>query len=419
MLLEFFFLFGCGVMISYMFRHYVFSFTAIKTQSENLSINNHISLKPSVSILIPAHDEENVIERLLQRLTELTYPKNKLEVIVIDDHSADRTGEIAEVYASRYPDFIKVVHRNPGGNGKSEALNEGLRYSTGKIICCLDADYLPERGLLEKTLPYLSDSAVGIVQSRITVLNEHESLVSRIVALERIGGYRVNQYARDRLKLVPQYAGTTGLIRRQLLLSLGGFNPNILAEDTDLTLRVLLAGFQVRYVDYAESKEEAVATLRQYWHQRSRWSKGHMQCAFNYLLPLLRNQNISLRQKLDAFMLLNIYFLPILVLVSWILSLTLFVFRPSTWLPYEMALVTSIFFTLSGTIAPLLEVIAAAYMLNRKRLILFSPILIVAYIVNVFICSKAILDLLFSKIARKNPNRWHKTTHKGRISVQK
>jgi len=106
-------------------------------------------------------------------------------------------------------------------------------------------------------------------------------------------------------------------------------------------------------------------------------------------------------------------------LVSWIVSLTLFVFRPSTWLPYEMALVTSIFFTLSGTIAPLLEVIAAAYMLNRKRLILFSPILIVAYIVNVFICSKAILDLLFSKIARKNPNRWHKTTHKGRISVQK
>ncbi|UCE16551.1 MAG: hypothetical protein JSV12_02770, partial [Candidatus Bathyarchaeota archaeon] len=81
--------------------------------------------------------------------------------------------------------------------------------------------------------------------------------------------------------------------------------------------------------------------------------------------------------------------------------------------------VTSIFFTLSGTIAPLLEVIAASYMLNRKRLILFSPILIVAYIVNVFICSKAILDLLVTKIARKNPNRWHKTTHNGRISVQK
>lgn len=210
MLLEFIFLFFCCVMIPYMLRHYIFSFTAIKVQSENLSADNIISLEPSVSILIPARDEENVIERLLQRLTELTYPKNKLEVIVINDHSADRTGEIAEVYALRYPDFIRVVHRNSGGNGKSEALNEGLRYSTGKIICCLDADYLPERDLLGKMLPNFSDPAVGIVQSRITVLNERESLVSRIVALERMGGYRVNQYARNQLGLVPQYAGTAG-----------------------------------------------------------------------------------------------------------------------------------------------------------------------------------------------------------------
>lgn len=410
---ECFFLFTCGVMILYMFRHYVFSFTAIKYRLEDLRVNQCTVVKPSVSIIIPARDEENVIGRLLQRLTELTYPKNKLEVIVVNDYSTDQTGEIADFYASRHPGFIKVVHRKPGGNGKPAALNEGLRYATGDIVCCFDADYVPQRDILEKIVPYFLDPTVGAVQGRIFVLNEHSSLVSRIVALERLGGYRVSQYARDRLGLVPQYAGSVGLVRRRLLLSLGGFNPNVLAEDTDLTFRVLLAGFQTKYVNYAESGEEAVTTLRRYWRQRSRWSKGHMQCAFNHMFPLLKSRKISLKQKVDGFMLLNIYFMPVLVMLSWILSLVLFVFKLPTWFPYEIIFVFSIFFTLNGTVAPLLEIISASICDRRKKLILLTPVLILAYIVNVFICSKAFLDLFIAKITNRNPNRWHKTVHNG------
>lgn len=410
---EAFFLFTCGVMILYMFRHYVFSFTAIKYRLEGLRVGNCTVVKPSVSIIIPARDEENVIGRLLQRLTELTYPKNKLEVIVVNDHSTDQTGEIADFYASRYPGFIKVVHRKPGGNGKPAALNEGLGYATGDIVCCFDADYVPQRDILEKMVPYFLDPTVGAVQGRVTVLNKRSSLVSRIVALERLGGYRVSQYARDRLGLVPQYAGSVGLVRRSLLSSLGGFDPNVLAEDTDLTFRILLAGSQTRYVNHAESGEEAVATLRSYWRQRSRWSKGHMQCAFNHMFPLLKSRKISLRQKVDGFMLLNIYFIPLLVMLSWILSLALFMFKPPTWFPYEIVFVFSVFFTLNGTLAPLLEIISASICDRRKKLILLTPLLFLAYIINVFICSKAFLDLFVSKITNRNPNRWHKTVHNG------
>jgi len=126
-----------------------------------------------------------------------------------------------------------------------------------------------------------------------------------------------------------------------------------------------------------------------------------------------KNRKISLKQKVDGFMLLNIYFLPILVMLSWILSLVLFVFKPPTWFPYEIVFVFSIFFTLNGTVAPLLEIISASICDRRKKLILLTPVLILAYIVNVFICSKAFLDLFISKITNRNPNRWHKTVHNG------
>lgn len=416
-LLELLYLLSWCVMLSYTFRHYVFSFTAIKYRKESFSEAMPFKCRLfSVSILIPAHNEEKVIGRLLQRLVELKYPRDMIEVIVINDFSKDKTNQIAETYASRYPDFIKVINRKKGGNGKAEALNEGLLHAKGEIIGCLDADYFPQIDFLEKMLPHFLDSRVGAVQGRIYVLNDSESWISRIVTLERIGGYRVSQYARDKLNLVPQYAGTTGLIRRDLLMNFGGFNPNILAEDTDLTFKAFLAGYKVKYENYAGAGEEAPANLRQYWHQQNRWATGHMQCAFEHAWPLLKSNKTSLKQKIDGFMILNIYFLPVLVLLSWFLLLALLVFNPSTLLPYWIALVIAVFFALNGNVAPFLEVVAGALCDRRKKLLLFIPLLAIAYVINVLVCSKAFIYLVFAKLTGRNVNHWHKTTHNGLVS---
>lgn len=405
-------------MLSYMFRHYVFSFAAMKYRSEDPSAETEtLSELPFVSTLVPAHNEERVIGRLLQRLTELTYPAEKHEIIVVNDHSKDATGQIAKSYASRYPNLIKVVNRDFGGNGKAEALNIGLHFARGKFICCFDADYVPQTDILEKMLPYFSDPRVGVVQGRISVLNEKESWIARIVALERIGGYRVSQYARDRLGMVAQYAGTVGLIRRDLLLRFGGFNPQILAEDTDLTFKTRLAGYRVKYVNYVQSGEEAVIGLRQYWGQRSRWAKGHMQCAFAHLLPLLRSKRMSLKEKVDGLMLLCVYFMPILVMLSLFSSVVLFLVRPSTLLPYWLALVISVFFTLSGHIAPILEVVAGVVCDRRKRLILYTPLLLIAYGINIAVCCTAFLGLIYAKLAGRKVNHWNKTVHNGNGEV--
>jgi len=141
-----------------------------------------------------------------------------------------------------------------------------------------------------------------------------------------------------------------------------------------------------------------------------------MQCAFKHAWPLLKSNKASFQQKIDGFMILNIYFLPVLTLLSWFLLLALFVFNPSTLLPFWIALVVAVFFALNGNVAPFLEVVAGAICDGRRKLLLFAPLLAVAYVINVFVCSKAFLYLVFAKLTGRNVNHWHKTTHNGLIS---
>jgi cellulose synthase/poly-beta-1,6-N-acetylglucosamine synthase-like glycosyltransferase len=255
-------------------------------------------------------------------MTELTYPKDRLQVIVIDEASRDETGKIAEQY-SKACNYIKVIHRSEreGGRGKASALNAGLRYADGEVVLCFDADYYPQRDIVEKLVKEFADPKVGAVQGRVVVLNEPQNLVTRLVSLERIGGYRVDQEARDKLNLITQFGGTVGGFRRQLLEKLGGWDGQMLAEDTDLTFRVYLAGYKVKYVLDAECYGETADSWRAYWKQRYRWAKGHMQCAFKYSLKLLKSDKLTFTQKIDGILLLNVYFMPIIVLVSWIVGI--------------------------------------------------------------------------------------------------
>ena len=180
-----------ALITAYLIRHYLFTLTALYHKNETLpSSSNKTVYEPKVSVMISAHNEEQVIERILQRMTELTYPKEKFEVIVIDDASTDKTGKKAKIFAKNHK-FIHVIQRNQteGGKGKPEALNCGLKHVSGELIYCFDADYYPQRDIIEKLTASFKDPKIGAVQGRVTVLNEPDSLVTRLVALERTGGY--------------------------------------------------------------------------------------------------------------------------------------------------------------------------------------------------------------------------------------
>jgi len=403
-------------MSAYLARHFIFTLTALYHQKGQTHHMPHdTTYQPTVSILIPARNEEKVIRRILQRMTELTYPKEKLDVIVIDDASTDQTNEIAEEFAKEY-EHIRVVHRSlgDGGKGKPAALNSGLKYVKGEIVYCFDADYYPQRDILEKLTACFKDPKVGAVQGRVTVLNEPDTLVTRLVALERTGGYRVDQFARDNLGLIPQFGGTVGGFRRSLIESLGGWGVDMLAEDTDLTFKVYLAGYKVQYMNDAECYEEAVENWRSYWRQRSRWAKGHMQCAFRHLWPLIKSKNLRLREKVDGFLLLNVYFVPILVGLAWILGATLFLIQPPSWIKILWATIPISVYSSVGNFAPFFEVGIGAYLDGRERVYWLIPLLGLTFVFNMLICTKALIDLCVSKITGKKRYAWAKTLHNSR-----
>lgn len=414
--LEVLFVLLTGVMIVYMVRHYIFTFSVLRRAKKfgRIKPPTLTTYAPTVSILIPARNEERVIERLLTRMIELTYPKENLEVVVVDDASKDDTGKIADNYALQ-SNSMKVLHRDQsvGGRGKASALNAAYKLSKNEIIICFDADYYPQRDIVEKLVKEFADPKVGVVQGRPVVLNEPQNIVTRLVAFERIGGYRVDQEARNSLGLTPQFGGTVGGFRRSLLEELGGFDESMLTEDTDLTFQARLKGYEVRYTGDAECYEEAVDSWKAYWRQRHRWARGHMQVCFKHTLGVLKSKKLSLKEKVDGLLLLYVYFMPVLALLSFIVGVSLLVVGSSMLVGVLWFSVAVSFYSFVGNFAPFFEVGIGAYLDGRTRIQWLAPLLLFAFLYNIAICSKAFLDVVAAKVLGRSQNDWAKTTHSG------
>jgi cellulose synthase/poly-beta-1,6-N-acetylglucosamine synthase-like glycosyltransferase len=410
-----FFVFSVIVISAYLIRHYVFTLTVLRHAKNNNPPNRPFdsAYEPTVSILIPAHNEDQVIANVLQKMTELTYPKNKLEVITIDDASNDNTGQIADEYAKEYA-FIKVLHRNKesGAKGKAAALNAALKLATGEIIVCFDADYTPHPDVVHRLVEKFADPNVGAVQGRPVVLNEPQNVVTRLIALERIGGYRVDQEARDLLGLVPQFGGTVGAFRRSVAVGFGGFDESMLTEDTDLTFQIYLAGYRIRYAGDAECYEEAVASLKTYWRQRHRWAKGHMQVCLKHAFNVVKSKRMTFKEKIDGLLLLHIYFMPLVTLFSLFIGAYLIIAGSAIagmlWFTVPISV-----YSFVGNYAPFFEVGIGAYLDGRKRAQWLAPLLIFSFFYNMLICAKAVLDLVADKLVGGRGD-WEKTEHLGK-----
>jgi cellulose synthase/poly-beta-1,6-N-acetylglucosamine synthase-like glycosyltransferase len=199
-----------------------------------------------------------------------------------------------------------------------------------------------------------------------------------------------------------------------LLEALGGWDPDVLAEDTDLTFRVVLAGYKVRYVNEAECYEEAVENWHAYWRQRTRWAKGHMQCFLKHIGSLLKSSNLSFKQRVDGLLLLSVYFIPLLVLLSWILGALIVLFAPIDWLDWIGSLLPLFAYSSVGNFALFFELGVGIYLDGRARLSWLLPLLLLSFVVNVTVCVCALLNLCFSRIAGNNKRHlWVKTFHNG------
>ena len=264
---------------------------------------------PTVSILIPAHNEQMVIEDTLQAMINLDYPKDKLEVIPVNDNSSDGTGEIVDAYAERYP-FIKPLHTKPptGGKGKSGALNQGLKHSTGEVIVVYDADNTPEpEAIYNLVLGLNNDKKAAAVVGKFRVSNATKNLLTRFINIETLTFQWLAQAGRWHWFKMTTIPGTNFAIRRSVIEELGGWDEKAISEDTELSFRVYNAGYHIRFFPAAITWEQEPETLKVWWNQRLRWAQGNEYVIFKFLAQI-RHLNRKVRMDLFYFLFTYIFF---------------------------------------------------------------------------------------------------------------
>ena len=343
------------------------------------------------------HREEKVAAGILDRFVEMDYPKDdsRYEVFAINDGSTDATPSIVDEYASKFS-FIKAIHRvGNGGNGKPEALNVGLKLASNEIVLIFDADYLPPRDCIERLVAPFIDVEVGGVMGRVVPVNSPESFVSRIMDIERAGGYQISQQARYNLNLIPQFGGTVGGFRRSVLKAVGGFDATKLAEDTDLTYKLYLHGWKIAYVNAAECYEEAVRSWEMREKQLTRWAIGHDQCLFEYFVKTLKSPVLTFWQKIDGILLLGAYTTPLLVFIGWLVGIFAYLTGAPWWSSLFPAILFAFAYNSIGNFAVFAEVGGSLFLDQRKRSIWLLPLMFLDLLANVWVCSSAFLKAMF------------------------
>jgi len=228
---------------------------------------------PPVSLIVPAYNEGKVIEGALRSLLELDYPR--FEVIVVDDGSTDDTLANASRVAGDYGHCrVKAVTKRNGG--KASSLNAGLAMAEYPIVLCMDADSRLEPQTIKAAVPHFQDPSVAAVAGNVKVVNRI-NIWTRLQALEYVEGLNMARRAQGFLNAVNIVPGPIGLFRRDVMLALGGYDLDTFAEDTDLTLKILTAGWRIRYEPRSVAWTEAPERLIDLIQQRYRWTRGILQ----------------------------------------------------------------------------------------------------------------------------------------------
>lgn len=393
---------------AYAARHYRFLWNRLFEPQDRAFQDLAGSYLPSVTVLIPMHNESRVAAGVIEHLVAADYPQELLQIIAVDDHSTDDTASIIDALAGRYENVTAVHRTDPDeARGKTEALKTGTAMATGDVILVFDADYRPGRGLLKRLVAPFCDPSVGAVMGRVVPSNSAANALTRLLDLERAGGYQANLQARQNLGLMVQYGGTVGGVRRSVLDAVGGWVPH-LTEDTDLTLRIYLRGFRVVYVNIAECYEEVVQDWAARTKQLSRWAVGHNTVMLDYFWPTVRSPLLSRKQKIEGVMLLGVYLAPVVLMLGWAASIYLAFVTGGWYLTVYTGILGSLSFNAWGNLAAFNEIGSALLLDRRTRSILLLPLAIFSSFAGMWICTGALWKTIKGRI-RKTGVVWDKT----------
>jgi cellulose synthase/poly-beta-1,6-N-acetylglucosamine synthase-like glycosyltransferase len=236
---------------------------------------------PMVTVQLPIYNELYVVERLIDAVARLDYPRDRLQVQVLDD-STDETTRLAEACVARHRARglkIELVHRQNRSGFKAGALANGLQTAQGELIAVFDADFVPPSDFMKQTVPHLAASPrLGFVQTRWGYLNAGYSAMTRAQTLALDGHFVVEHMGRNRNGLLVNFNGTAGVWRRAAIVDAGGWQSDTLTEDVDLSFRAQLAGWQALYLPEVETPAELPPQMAAFKRQQARWATGAAQC---------------------------------------------------------------------------------------------------------------------------------------------
>lgn len=256
---------------------------------------------PVVTVQLPVYNERHVVDRLLRCVAALDYPRDRLEIQVLDDSTDDTTQRIAATLTDLRSHGLSIDHiRRSNREGfKAGALAHGLSSSQGEIVVIFDADFRPSEDVLRRLVPHFRDPKVGMVQARWGHLNRDDSLLTRAQALFLDGHFLIEHVARSRSGRFFNFNGTAGAWRRSCIDDAGGWQGDTLTEDLDLSYRAQLKGWRFLFLEDVVVPAELPATMNAYKAQQHRWAKGSIQTAMK-LLPSILRAPVTLRQKVEA-----------------------------------------------------------------------------------------------------------------------
>lgn len=297
---------------------------------------------PDVTVQLPVFNERYTVERLIQAAVALDYPSNHLQIQVLDDSTDDTQNlvkHIVEQYRARGAN-IELIQRVDRSGFKAGALDYGLKTAQGEFLAIFDADFIPEPMWLKKAISGFSDPKIGCLQTRWGHLNRKFNTFTQAVAMGIDGHFIVEQTARSRSGLFLNFNGTAGIWRRACIEDAGGWQPDTLTEDLDLSYRAQMRGWHISYLPDVAVPAELPVQVEAFKRQQFRWAKGTFQ-VIRKLLPRFLRSDLPVHIRLMGFLHMTGYFVHPLMLFTLLLMLPVGILAPDAMRVYPWAVLAS------------------------------------------------------------------------------
>jgi cellulose synthase/poly-beta-1,6-N-acetylglucosamine synthase-like glycosyltransferase len=379
----------------------------------------HFADLPRVTIQLPIFNEQFVVDRLVEAICKIDYPREKLDIQVLDD-STDETVEVAREVVERYRAMghdISYIHRTDRTGYKAGALDNGLKSAKGEFVAIFDADFTPASDWLMKVIHHFAEPGIGMVQTRWTHLNRDYSFLTNVEAILLDGHFVLEHGGRSRSGVFFNFNGTAGMWRLKAIEDAGGWEHDTLTEDTDLSYRSQLAGWRFVYLQGVECPAELPIEMTAFKTQQARWAKGLIQCAIKDLPKVLRAP-VRMREKVEAFYHLtaNMSY-PLMILLSVLMMPAMIIRFYQGW--FQMLYIDLPLF-LASTFS-----ISSFYLVSQKELFpgkwyktfAYLPFLMSLGIGLTITNSKAVLEALFGHQTAFARTPKYRVQTKGQTSV--